>query len=83
MAGLRPLHGRQGNRACPTRMEILDADCEVGLPEPDTIQTREGTMMTRDEFIRDARTRAGTLPAVFVVYGILLATMIATGMAIT
>ncbi len=40
-------------------------------------------MMTRDEIIRDARTRAGTLPAVFVVYGILLATMLATGMAMT
>lgn len=37
--------------------------------------------MTRDEMIRDARTRAGTLPAVFLVYGILLATMVATGFA--
>ena len=40
-------------------------------------------MMPRAEIIRDARTRAGTLPAVFVVYGILLATMVATGMAMT
>lgn len=40
-------------------------------------------MMTRDEIIRDARTRAGTLPAVFIVYGVLLATMVATGMAMT
>ena len=40
-------------------------------------------MLTRDEIIRDARSRAGTLPAVFVVYGILLATMALTGMAMT
>ncbi|WP_323765941.1 hypothetical protein [Marinovum sp.] len=40
-------------------------------------------MMTRDEIIRDARSRAGTLPAVFIVYGVLLATMVATGMAMT
>ena len=40
-------------------------------------------MVTRDEMIRDMRTRAATLPAVFVVYGILLATMVATGMAMT
>lgn len=39
-------------------------------------------MLTRDEVIRDARSRAGTLPAVFVVYGILVATLIGTGMAI-
>lgn len=39
-------------------------------------------MLTRDEVIRDARSRAGTLPAVLVVYGILVATLIGTGMAI-
>lgn len=37
--------------------------------------------MTRDEMIRDTRTRAGTLPAVLVVYGILVGTLVATGMA--
>ncbi len=39
--------------------------------------------MTRDEIIRDARSRAGTFPAVLVVYGLIVATLIATGMAMT
>ncbi|MDO6730550.1 hypothetical protein Q4577_11015 [Marinovum sp. 2_MG-2023] len=38
---------------------------------------------TRDEWIRDVRSRAATLPAVFIVYGFLVITMIATGMAMT
>lgn len=45
-------------------------------------QTPEGKMLTRDEVIRDVRNRAGTFPAVLVVYGILVATLIGTGMAI-
>lgn len=39
-------------------------------------------MLTRDEMIRDQRTRAGTFPAVLVVYGVLVGTLVATGMAI-
>lgn len=39
-------------------------------------------MLTRDELIHDERTRAGTLPAVLLVYGILVAVLVATGMAI-
>ena len=39
-------------------------------------------MLTRDEMIRDERTRAGTLPAVVLVYGLLVVALVATGMAI-
>ena len=38
-------------------------------------------MLTRDQIIRDTRSKAGTLPAVLVVYGMILGTMIATGCA--
>ncbi|WP_280637754.1 MULTISPECIES: hypothetical protein [unclassified Shimia] len=39
-------------------------------------------MLTRDEVIRDNRTRAGTFPAVILLYGILLGTLVLTGMAV-
>ena len=39
--------------------------------------------MSRDEIIRDARARAGTFPAVLVVYGLIVATLSATGIAMT
>lgn len=39
-------------------------------------------MLTRDEMIRDERTRAGTLPSVLVLYGVLVGTLVATAMAI-
>lgn len=39
-------------------------------------------MLTRDEVIRDDRTRAGTFPAVLVLYGILVGTLVLTGIAV-
>ncbi|NRP12542.1 hypothetical protein XMM379_002912 [Aliiroseovarius sp. xm-m-379] len=39
-------------------------------------------MLTRDEMIRDDRNRAGTLPAVLFLYGILVGTLVLTGMAV-
>ncbi|WP_259774121.1 hypothetical protein [Aliiroseovarius crassostreae] len=39
-------------------------------------------MLTRDEMIRDDRNRAGTFPAVLVLYGILVGTLVLTGMAV-
>lgn len=39
-------------------------------------------MLTRDEMIRDARSRAGTLPAVLFLYSILVGTLVLTGMAV-
>lgn len=38
-------------------------------------------MLTRDEMIRDQRTRAGTFPAVLFLYGILVGTLVFAGMA--
>ena len=40
-------------------------------------------MPNRDEMIRDTRTRAGTFPAVLIVYALLLGTLVATGLAMT
>lgn len=40
-------------------------------------------MLTRDELIRDARSRAGTLPAVLIVYAVLVGTMVAAGLSMT
>ncbi len=39
-------------------------------------------MLTRDKLIRETRTRGGTLPALLVVYGTLIATMALTALAI-
>lgn len=39
-------------------------------------------MLTRDDLIREYRTRSGTLPALLIVYALILATMAATAMAI-
>lgn len=39
-------------------------------------------MLTRDNLIRENRVRGGTLPALLVVYGALIATMALTALAI-
>lgn len=39
-------------------------------------------MLTRDDLIREYRARSGTLPALLVVYGAILATMAFTAAAI-
>ena len=41
-----------------------------------------GAMLTRDRLIREYHQRRGTLPAVLLVYAILVATMAGTAMAI-
>jgi hypothetical protein len=38
--------------------------------------------MTRDQMIREARERAGSWQAVLLLYGIIVGTMVASGMAI-
>ena len=40
-------------------------------------------MMTRDKMIREARMRGGNLPALVLVYGVIVGTMVGTALAIT
>lgn len=40
-------------------------------------------MLTKDDLIREYRNRSGSLPALLLVYGILVGTMVATAAAIT
>ncbi|MEM9343416.1 MAG: hypothetical protein AAGA87_10255 [Pseudomonadota bacterium] len=39
-------------------------------------------MLTKDQLIREVRARGATLPAVLLVYGLLVATMVGTALAI-
>ncbi len=39
-------------------------------------------MLTKDALIRETRNRAGTLPALLVIYSLIVGTMVATGFAI-
>ena len=40
-------------------------------------------MLTRDTLIREARMRGGNLPALVLVYGVILGTMVGTALVIT
>lgn len=62
----------------------MEGTCEFSIKsELEPLFSEERAMLTRDELIRDARSRAGTLPAVLIVYAVLVGTMVAAGLSMT
>jgi hypothetical protein len=60
----------------------LSADCAGERHTPETPVAMEA-VMTKDQWIREARARGGNLPALLIVYGLIVATMVLTASSMT